>query len=376
MAPKGCLVGWALAALLLPAAQAPQSAERLTDEAFATLSTRLSEPGGTFPVENFVSNERSFLYVLDDLRERVKPGGVYIGVGPEQNFTFIAALRPALVFILDIRRQNLLEHLMYKMAFESTTNRADFLSYLFAMPRPPNLGESTNITTMLRANLNVTPSSDLRKTHEKTAIETLHKRFPGLVTERDDKVIRHLYSVFYEGGPLLTYVGPRRPVQNPGVRSWATMATLLSATDGQGRQRSYMASEESFLFVKSLHERNLIVPVVGDFAGPKAIRAIGEYLASRKVTVTTFYCSNVEQYLFRDTRFKPFYDSVLTLPLDDTSTFIRSFDKPGTRMSSGATPTDQNLFDEKVMTAPMRAFLAAYTDGKIKTHQDVERLSK
>jgi hypothetical protein len=378
MTPRRALIGWVLACLILPAAQAPQaqSADRLTDEAFAALSTTLSEDGGAFPVENFVSNERSFLYVLDDLRERVKPGGVYVGVGPEQNFTFISAVRPALVFLLDIRRQNMLEHLMYKMAFEASASRADFLSYLFARPRPPNLTPDMNITALLRAYLNVVPKKDLSKAHENAALEALHTRFPGLLTDKDDKVLRHLYSTFYEGGPLLTYVGPRPPVANPGVRSWATMATLLASTDGQGRQRSYLASEEGFLFVKGLHERNLMVPVVGDFAGPKAIRAVGEYVAGRKMTVTTFYCSNVEQYLFRDTRFKPFYDSVLTLPLDDTSMFIRSFDKPATRMSSAAAPTDQNLFDDKVMTAPMRAFLAAYTDGKIKTHMDVERLSK
>src|SRR6185295_169781 len=145
-------VGWILALACLTGSAQP-AADRFTDEAFAALVLQLSEGGGAFPVENFVSNERTFQVVIPRLRERVKPGGVYIGVGPEQNFTFINAVRPALVFIIDIRRQNLLEHLMYKMAFEASATRADFLSYIFSRPRPPNLGTDTDVTTMLRAYL-------------------------------------------------------------------------------------------------------------------------------------------------------------------------------------------------------------------------------
>ena len=63
-------------------------------------------------------------------------GGVYLGVGPEQNFTYMAAIRPAMAFILDIRRQAVMQHLMFKAVFESSADRADFISLLFAKPRP------------------------------------------------------------------------------------------------------------------------------------------------------------------------------------------------------------------------------------------------
>jgi hypothetical protein len=372
---RAVIVGWMFALVWLSGAAQPAT-DRFSDEAFAALVARLSEEGGAFPVENFVSNERTFQVVIPRLREHVKPGGVYIGVGPEQNFTFINAVRPAVAFIIDIRRQNMLEHLMYKVAFETAATRADFLSYIFSRPRPPNLGTDTDVTTMLRAYLPIEPSKPLRISHEEAAIAALHSRFPGLLNSKDDNALKHLYSTFFEGGPLLTYVGPRPPVTDPGRRGWATMATLLSATDGDGRQQSYLASEDNFLFVKHLQERNLIVPVVGDFAGQKAIRAVGEYLASRHLTVTAFYCSNVEQYLFRDTRFKPFYDSVATLPLDDTSTFIRAFDKPTVRMSAAASPSSQTSADIDEMLAPMKEFLAAYAAGKIKTYDDIKGLSK
>ena len=272
------LVGWMFALVWLSGA-AQSATDRVSDEAFAALIPRLSEEGGAFPVENFVSNERTFQVVIPRLREHVRPGGVYIGVGPEQNFTFINAVRPAVVFIIDIRRQNLLEHLMYKSAFETAATRADFLSYIFSRPRPPNLDTDTNITALLKAYLPIrSPVSRCGQVTRTPRSQRCTRGSPASLNDKDDKTLKHLYSTFFEGGPLLTYAGPRPPVVDPGRRGWATMATLLSATDADGRQQSYLASEDSFLFVKSLEERNLIIPIVGDFAGPKAIRAVGEYL--------------------------------------------------------------------------------------------------
>src|ERR1044072_3345449 len=67
---------------------------QLSDEAFWSLIESLSEPGGSFQSENFLSNETGFQMVIPTLNLIVKPGGVYMGVGPEQNFTYIAAIKP------------------------------------------------------------------------------------------------------------------------------------------------------------------------------------------------------------------------------------------------------------------------------------------
>src|SRR5215475_11849431 len=80
----------------------------LSGETFAQMSAEFSEPGGSFMYENFLSNERSYQDPIPALVNIAKPGGVYLGVGPEQNFTYIAAIRPAMAFIIDIRRQNML----------------------------------------------------------------------------------------------------------------------------------------------------------------------------------------------------------------------------------------------------------------------------
>src|SRR3954447_6439572 len=101
---------------------------QLSDEEFWKLITDFSESGGYFRSDNFVSNETTFQFVIPELKNTIKPGGVYMGVGPDQNFTYIVNLEPKISFILDIRRQNMLQHLMYKALLEMSVDRAEFVS--------------------------------------------------------------------------------------------------------------------------------------------------------------------------------------------------------------------------------------------------------
>jgi hypothetical protein len=362
------IAAFAVAATLCVAGVQPaaRQSERLSDEEFAGLVQSASEKDGWFVTDNFSSNERRYLEVLSGLTARVRPGGVYIGVGPEQNFTFIDALQPSLSFILDIRRQNLVEHLLYKMAFEASPTRADFLSYLFSRERPLGVGVETDATTLFKAYLNVPRAISLLNEHQKAAIAELRSRFGSMFTKSDESALRYVFQNFFEGGPLLTYVGDiRAPKVGTGVidRFWPTLATVMTATDENGRQRSYLATEQSSRYIKDLEERNLIVPIVGNFGGPKALRAIGAYVASRGRTVTAFYLSNVEQYLFQGGPWKKFYENVGTLPLDDTSTFIRFW----------APVLDTNSPER---LSPIKPFLAAVAAGEIKRFEDLGKYSK
>src|SRR6266581_1936367 len=117
--------------------------KQLSDEAFWNLVTEFSETGGYFRSDNFVSNETTFQYVIKDLK-KTKPGGVYLGVGPDQNFTYIVAMQPKMAIIFDIRRQNVMQHLMYKALIEMSSDRAEFLSLLFSRKRPANLGPKSS----------------------------------------------------------------------------------------------------------------------------------------------------------------------------------------------------------------------------------------
>src|SRR6188474_330707 len=108
--------------------------QRLDDRAFWTLITEFSEPNGFFRSDNLVSNEMVFQHVIPTLQKSVTPASAYVGVGPDQNFTYIAQLKPRIAFIVDIRRQNMLLHLMYKALIEMSPTREEFLSRLFSRP--------------------------------------------------------------------------------------------------------------------------------------------------------------------------------------------------------------------------------------------------
>ena len=125
-----------LAGLLLAASPAPAQ-RTAADTSFAAVVARLSEPGGYFDTDNLISNEASYLHVMGELERRGIRGGVYLGVGPDQNFSYIARIRPAYAIIVDIRRDNLLEHLLFKALFELSRDRAEYLGLLLARPVPP-----------------------------------------------------------------------------------------------------------------------------------------------------------------------------------------------------------------------------------------------
>src|ERR1051326_8308155 len=129
------------------APRARAAPDRLTDQEFWNIVTDSSEPGGYFrsaDITNLTSNETIYGDVLNDLVSRTKPGGAYLGVGPEQNYNYIAAIKPRMAIIFDIRRGNLDIQLMYKAIFELSKDRADFVSMLFSKQRPGGLIRSSS----------------------------------------------------------------------------------------------------------------------------------------------------------------------------------------------------------------------------------------
>jgi hypothetical protein len=294
--------------------------EQLGDKEFWELSTSLSEPNGYFRSDNLVSNEIWLQHVIPDLLKTVQPGRVYLGVGPEQNFTYIAATRPSMVFTVDVRRGNLHLHMMYKALFELSADRADFVSRLFAKKRPAGLSRTSSALEIFNAYSEVPTSESLYRENleaiQKHLVST--RRIP--LSDDDLKGIEYVAYSFYWFGPGLHYSSSG----GRGSRSMPTYYDLMVGTDASGQSRSYLATEENYLVLRNLHSRNLFVPVVGNFGGPKALRAVGKYLRENGGTVGAFYLSNVEQYLDQQGLWPAFCSNVGTLPLDEHSTFIRS----------------------------------------------------
>ena len=344
---------------------------RLSDEAFWHLITDFSEAGGSFRFDNFISNEALFQHVLGRLKETTKPGGVYLGVGPDQNFTYIVALRPRIAFIVDIRRQNMLEHLMYKALIELSADRADFLSRLFARQRPENIGPESTPEELFKAFRNVPAELDLFFANLDAIKTQLEERHGFKLSAEDEASIQYIFRAFYVGGPNLTYVGPVTP--RFAVRNrMPSYADLMMQNDGEGQNHSYLSSEDNFGILKDLEQRNLIVPLIGDFAGPKTIRTVGSYLKQQNAVVTVFYLSNVEQYLFQQNDdWSRFYENVATLPLDSNARFIRSVFN-----GYAYTLRANGYFRSDSLLASIPDLLEAFNGGKIETYSDVIRMSK
>jgi len=350
-------------------------AARLTDKEIWQLNADFSEPNGYFRSDNFLSNETGFQFVIPELVRLVRPGGVYLGVGPEQNFTYIVALQPRMAFIFDIRRGNMIAHLMYKALFETSNDRAEFLSKLFSRPRPAGLDTASTPDQLFQAYIAATPDSGAFRRNLAAIKAHLTKTRGFVMNDSDSKLLDYTYGAFYGGGPQISYNYPNGGGFGRGMPNYAM---LQSATDANGKNWAYLATEANFRWLKDFESKNLLVPVVGDFAGPKAIRSVGQYLKDHHAVASVFYTSNVEQYLFQqDDDWGKYYRNVATLPLDSTSTFIRSVG--GGRGFYNNTPGSS--FPQLGGRLPsrissMQELLKAFADGRIQSYGDVINMSR
>jgi hypothetical protein len=333
-----------------PRLAAPQGLPaRLSDREFWQIVDRFSEPDGVFQSETLVSNERQFQNVVPAL-QKLKRGGVYLGVAPDQNFTYIAALDPKIAFIIDIRRGNLREHLMYKAVFELSATRADFLSRLFSRGRPKNLGPASTAQELFDAYRAAAPSEALYRENLRVLEDHLTRTHGFALSDDDLRGIEYVYGMFYQFGPDLTYSSGGSGGR--GGRNMPTYEELQVTSDAGGTNRAYLGTEEAFKAIKAFEEKNLLVPLVGDFAGPKALRSVGAWVAEHGATVTVFYTSNVEQYLFQNRVHQQFYANVAALPIDDSSVFLRS-------------ARSADVLD------PIGGFLKDFSEGRIRAYTDV-----
>jgi len=358
---------------LAPALHDARLPDRLDDSTYWRMIGEFSEPGGYFLSENFVSNEMGLQQVISRLRPALPPGGAYLGVGPEQNFTYLAALKPRIAFIVDIRRQNLLQHLWYKAVFEMSPNRAAFLSRLFARPLPAE--------TMLAAD--DTLSADtlvamLERAPRDTALfartfrdvrSALLQQHRFRLDSSDLATLQYVDSVFFVSGPSLNYSSGQAGYAN-GFRRMPTFAMIAGTTDETGRNLGFLGSDSAYRVVRDMHRRNLIIPIVGNFSGPHALRRVGAWLGEHGARVGAFYVSNVEQYLFRQgDDWSRFYGNVGALPLDENSRFIRSTSGGMRTYSNGGTNGPVMMMTQ--LLSPIGPLVDAARTGELMGYQDV-----
>jgi hypothetical protein len=300
----------------------PRAADTLpaqyTDAEFWKLINDLSEPGGTFQFENFVSNEASYQNVLPELTKRVKPGGVYLGVAPEQNFTYIAALQSKVGFVIDIRRQNMIEMLMYKALFEISPNRADFVSKLFSRKRPAGLTTQSSALQIFAAFEGIPTDTALLAETVKAVKDNLIRQHGFKPVGDDEQKLELILNVMMTSGPGVDYTsGSANRLGGPLPNYF----TLMVNSDRAGKRWAYLETEERYQYIKTMQQKNLIVPLVGDFTGSKAIRAVAQYVKDHGSTVSVFYISNVEDYI--QPKWSDYLSNLAALPVDNATLLIR-----------------------------------------------------
>jgi hypothetical protein len=288
--------------------------------AFGALVTALSEPDGPFFSDNTISNETSYLQVAEPLAKLASPGGAYVGVGPEQSFTYIALTHPKVAFILDIRRQNMILHLLYKAIFETATSRSHFVALLLGRPYDAEgaPGEGAGIDAVLaHAAKNAPDKAGFAAAHG--ALRDRVERYLHLDAD-DKKTLEVVHRSFLDGQLELRF-----ELKQKSGRRYPTLREILIQKDPGGKQSGFLASESAFRFVQTMEKEDRIIPVVGDFAGDRAMPGVAAEIKKRGLTVSSFYVSNVEQYLFDPGVWARWSRNVSAFPTDENSIFIRAW---------------------------------------------------
>jgi len=287
---------------------------------FSRAFTQFSEPGGKFWGENLVSNEESYLAVAHELPSR--KGGVYVGVGPEQNFSYIALSRPELSFIVDIRRENALIHLLYKAIFEASRDRVEFLCALLTRSCPPasKPGVRASIERLLAYVAKAPPDADGFDARHGALVAPLRERSELQLGKRDFYVIRRLHRKFMQRGLEARFKGRQRD----GVR-YPTLSELLLSKSPDGSAGSFLSTEALYSTVRALQQQDRIAFVIGDFGKAGALQRLAGSLRERGLVLRTFYVSNVEEYLTAEDVWAAWLDNLRAFPSDADTLLLRSY---------------------------------------------------
>ncbi|HET9985625.1 MAG TPA: hypothetical protein VFQ38_18630 [Longimicrobiales bacterium] len=341
------------------AAQLPATRDAPAATPFAALVERLSEPGGYFDTDNLISNEASFLHVVGALRRHGVRGGAYIGVGPDQNFSYIARIRPELAVIVDIRRDNLLQQLLFRALFELSHDRAEYLGLLLGRPVPARRDARQPIEAIV-AYMDRTPMGPATFEAAQERVRERLRAYGVPMSAKDLETIRRFHAAFAEAGLDLRFESFGRGPQS----YYPTLRQLVLARDLDGRLAGYLASEDDFQFVRALEAGGRVIPVVGDLAGERALPAIAAFLKERRLPVSAYYVSNVEFYLAQEGKVGAFVENVKRLPRAPGGVLIRSV----FRMRL---PQTVPGFASTQLLQPLDSLVRAYDAGRIGGYGDL-----
>jgi hypothetical protein len=243
-------------------------------------------------------------------------------VGPEQNFSYIALVRPEVAFIIDIRRRNMLLHLLYKAIFDEATTRSHFLTLLVGRPfeKESDPGAEATVAQVIAHAEKLPRDRELWRGMHARLIDRITNAYHVPLDTADKTALREAHQAFFDDQLDIQFelhmkTRPRYP----------KLRDQLAMRAPDGRELDFLASEKSFRFVQRMQAENRVIPLVGDFAGPKAVPGVAEYLRKNSIRLSVFYVSNVEEFLFEDKVWPKWVDNVAALPADASSLFVRAW---------------------------------------------------
>ena len=323
------------------------------DERFGTIVDRLSEPATGPHADNLLSNEDSYPRVAGEISRLVRPGGVYLGVGPDQNLTYIAHARPALSFVIDFRRRNLLLHLLFRALFSLAPDRVSYLERLTAR-KPSGLPADPGPADLVDA-FSRSPFDGARL--EAVVAEVAAVLQPlGVVRDEEWSALATMQA---------RLAGPGMNARFLALPMYPTFARLLTTTDREGRPAHVLATESLYQTVRSRQLGERIIPVVGDFAGAGTFRRLGEWLRRRGFPVDLFYASDVEFFLLRSGKWPGYVANLGHLPWSAGAVIVRT--------STREIEHPERVAGDSATTVvrPASSFLASARAGTIRSPDDL-----
>lgn len=353
--------------LVLPlavlAASCPSSAPQTTG--FAETIAALSGADGYFNTDNLISNESSYLHAISDLRAAGVHGGAYLGVGPGQNFSYIAEIDPEVALIVDIRRDNVLQHLIYKALFEAAPTRLEYLAMLTGREPPsnPSAWVSAPLDSLL-AHVDGLPATEQSAEAAKAVVRARIEGFGFALEPGDLATIERFHDEFIRYGLDLRFRSHGRAPQF----YYPTLRELLREVDRDGSPASYVRDDDAYQRVRRLQLADRVIPFVGDLGAPGALAAVGEHLEGLGLRVSAFYTSNVEFYLVRGRTFGQFIANLRDLPLDERSVIIKSYFPGG---FGGEHPLRMPGYYSTQLVQSASGLVAGWDEGRYRSYWEV-----
>jgi hypothetical protein len=178
----------------------------------------------------------------------------------------------------------------------------------------------------------------------------------GYRDEADFEEIRKMQSRLAGPGPEARFLA---------LRMYPTIGRLMAERTRSGRPGHWLADDAMFETVRALQRNDSILPVVADWSGGSAMRAVADHQRKMKMQVGVVYVSDVEFFLFRGGLFDRYVASLAGLPIHPRAVVVRTstreIDHPGRVAGNSSTTIARDL----------NGFLEAARGGRVRRWEDL-----